>query len=149
MNGLNLEEDDRAVGWIFFSGGDEHMLPHRDGRVRVGDRGVVRVYVDGRSGSVQIDRDWVAIDLGGDAKIAEDLGGKRPHFDVAVLQAEDSSGKAGHGKRVLRLHGLMNDERPIGQRKLGDRLKRRLCCCGREKNKWRKKDTESEGTTTP
>ena len=77
-DGLDLKEDDRAVSLVAITRGHKHMLPNSDSGVRIGDRGVVGLNVDGRGCGVQIDRYGVAVQFSREMQVAENFGGKLP-----------------------------------------------------------------------
>ena len=70
----------------------------------VGDGSVVGEDVDLGGGGVEFDGDGVAVDLGADGEVAEELDGQDPCLEGAFLLADEDPAGAGDGE------GLAGDD---------------------------------------
>ena len=99
--------------------GRKHDLAHGKADVRVGDDGAVGAHLHFRCLPVHVDRHRVALDLGLDAEVREQLDGQDPRLEAAVLLAHHHAAFAGHGEGLFRLrmglnHGTGSEERNGG-----------------------------------
>ena len=91
MDRMNLKQDHAAQPLVAFTRGRKHVLTHRDRRMRIRERGVVRRNIKLGGLLIQIDRHGIAFDLRREVKAGEELHGQLPKLDRPVLHAEDDA----------------------------------------------------------
>ena len=79
----------------------KHDLAHREADVRVRNDGAVRANLDLRCLAVHLDRDRVALDVGLDGEVRQQLDGQQPRFESAVLLADKNAALAGNGEGLF------------------------------------------------
>ena len=87
-------------GWGVRAGG-KHDLANGEADVAVGDDGAIGADFDFCGLLIHIDGDGVALDLGLDGHVREELYGERPGFEDAVLLTENDGALAGNGEGLL------------------------------------------------
>lgn len=100
MEAVELEEDDWAgfCGAGAGSGRREHDLADGEGGVGVGDDGAVGADFNGGGLLVDVDGDAVALDVGFNCEVGEELDGDDPGFEDSVLLADEDAALTGHGE---------------------------------------------------
>ena len=100
MQAIEFEEHHRPCSGLCLIG-REHDLPDGEADVAIGDDRAVRTHFNLGGLLVHVDGNGVALDVGFDGEVREQLHRKNPGFEGAVLLAEHDSALAGDGEGLL------------------------------------------------